>query len=122
MALALREITVKVHVDSKASVGHPQCAANEPDAFTLNELGNAEEPKSDVLPKLLAQSKRGADACPKRTITLSGSRGRSAVAASKVQRTTGTGACCINCKQPGRSDRKIGTSPMRKNEGADDVR
>jgi len=63
---------MKAQVDSKACVGHGQCAVHGPDVFILDEVGYVKEPSDEIEPHLVGQAQRGADACPERAITLSG--------------------------------------------------
>jgi ferredoxin len=70
MVVALRMITMRIHVDSKRCVGHAQCAVNGPDVFALDDFGYVQAPTGEIAPELVDQAKRGAEACPERAITL----------------------------------------------------
>ncbi|MFZ0713409.1 ferredoxin [Mycobacterium sp.] len=61
---------MRARVDAGHCVGHGQCAANAPDVFVLDDLGNAISPAEDIPAQFVEQARRGAAACPERAITL----------------------------------------------------
>ena len=63
---------MRVHVDADKCQGHNRCYAIAPELFDVDELGNAHELNSGVVPPELEEKARMAVAnCPEYAITIS---------------------------------------------------